>query len=97
MADDEEHPLELELLGSASLDDTLVAIDAEVVLGIVGLLPLELDELEVSGFVDELVKDGPGAVPTFGAGIFWQFGGSYASKKKQEAEKKFLLLQIFFH
>lgn len=34
----------------------------------------------MSGFVDEFVTDGPGAVPTFGAGIFWQFGGSYASE-----------------
>lgn len=78
---EDEHPEEL--LGNASLDDTFVdvAIDAEVVFGIVGLLPLEVDELEVSGFVDE---DGPGAVPTFGAGIFWQFGGSYASTNKKK-------------
>lgn len=81
MADD-EHPLELFV--NASLDDATfvvdVAVEADVVFGIVGLLPLELDGLEVSGFVDEFARDGPGAVPTFGAGIFWQFGGSYASK-----------------
>lgn len=45
-------------------------------LGMVGLLLFELVGLEVSGFVEELATDGPGAVPTFGAGIFWQFGGS---------------------
>ena len=52
------------------------AVDAEVVFGIVGLLLLEFVGLEVSGFVEEFATDGPGAVPTFGAGIFWQFGGS---------------------
>ena len=85
---DDEHPEEL--LGNASLDDTFVAIDADVVFGIVGLLPwFDVDELEVSGFVDEFVTtDGPGAVPTFGAGIFWQFGGSYASKKIIATKKK---------
>lgn len=80
---DEEHPLEL-LVGGFSDGDTLVevartedeAVEAEDVLGIVGLLLLELVGLEVSGFVDEFATDGPGAVPTFGAGIFWQFGGS---------------------
>lgn len=79
---DDEHPLEL--LGGVSDDDTVVevarteddAVEADVVFGIVGLLLLELVGLEVSGFVDELATDGPGAVPTFGAGIFWQFGGS---------------------
>lgn len=76
-----EHPL----LANTSDDATFeaeVAVDAEDVLGIVGLLPLdEVDGLEVSGFDDEFVGfDGPGAVPTLGAGIFWQFGGSYASK-----------------
>lgn len=79
---DDEHPLEL--LDSVSDDDTVVevartedeAVEADVVLGMVGLLLLELVGLEVSGFVEELATDGPGAVPTFGAGIFWQFGGS---------------------
>jgi hypothetical protein len=42
----------------------------------VGLLLLEFIGLEVSGLVDEFATEGPGAVPTFGAGIFWQFGGS---------------------
>ena len=51
-----------------------------------GLLPLELEGLEVSGLDDEFVglTEGPGAVPTLGAGIFWQFGGSNASKKYQK-------------
>jgi hypothetical protein len=79
---DDEHPLEL--LGKVSDDDTVVevaktddeAVEADVVLGIVGLLLLELVGLEVSGFDDEFATDGPGAAPTFGAGIFWQFGGS---------------------
>lgn len=57
-----------------STDDE--AVDADEVLGIVGLLLLEFVGLEVSGFVDELATEGPGAVPTFGAGMFWQFGGS---------------------
>lgn len=76
------------LFGGVSDDDTVVefasadddAVEAVVVLGIVGLL-LVLVELEVSGFIDELATDCPGAVPTFGAGIFWQLGGSYASAK----------------
>lgn len=79
---DDEHPLEL--LGTVSDDDTVVevartddeAVDADVVFGMVGLLLLELVGLEVSGFVDAFATDGPGAVPTLGAGIFWQFGGS---------------------
>jgi hypothetical protein len=70
------------LLGGVSEDDTVVrtdeddAVEAEVVLGIVGLLLLEFVGLEVSGFVEVFATDGPGAVPTLGAGIFWQFGGS---------------------
>lgn len=80
--DVEEHPL----LAKVSDEETFeaeVAVDAEDVLGIVGLLPLELEGLEVSGLDDEFVglTEGPGAVPTLGAGIFWQFGGSNASKK----------------
>lgn len=79
---EDEHPLEL--LGTVSDDDTLVvvaktdeeAVDADDVFGIVGLLPLVFVGLEVSGFVDAFATDGPGAVPTDGAGIFWQFGGS---------------------
>lgn len=32
------------------------------------------------GLLDELAPaDGPGAVPTLGAGMFWHGGGSYAS------------------
>lgn len=82
--EDVEQPL---LEANGSDDDTFdtadVAVDADEVLGIVGLLPLEVEGLEVSGFEDVFVGfiDGPGAVPKFGAGIFWQFGGSYASKR----------------
>lgn len=47
-----------------------------MVFGMVGLLLLEFVGLEVSGLVDAFATDGPGAVPTLGAGIFWQFGGS---------------------
>lgn len=66
-----------------TFDTAEVAVDADDVLGIVGLLPLDVAEgLEVSEFADEGFTDGPGAVPKFGAGIFWQFGGSYASKKE---------------
>lgn len=68
------------MFGTVSEDVTVStedeAVDAEVVFGIVGLLLLEFVGLEVSGFVEEFATDGPGAVPTFGAGIFWQFGGS---------------------
>lgn len=80
---DDEHPLEL--LGTVSDDDTVVevartddeAVDADVVFGMVGLLLLEFVGLEVSGFVDAFATDAvPGAVPTLGAGIFWQLGGS---------------------
>jgi hypothetical protein len=60
----------------------VVAVDADDVFGIVGLLPLEFDVLEVSRFDGAFVTDGPGAVPTLGAGIFWQFGGSKASTNK---------------
>lgn len=52
------------------------AVDADVVFGMVGLLLLEFVGVEVSGFVDAFATDGPGAVPTLGAGMFWQFGGS---------------------
>lgn len=48
---------------AAKTDDE--AVDADVVLGIVGLLLLEFVGLEVSG-----LDEGPGAAPTFGAGIF---------------------------
>lgn len=67
----------MELFGATiSEDDDAMtdeeAVDADVVFGIVGLLLLEFVGLEVSGLFD----DGPGAAPTFGAGIFWQFDGS---------------------
>jgi hypothetical protein len=77
-----EHPL-LVASGSDTFDTADVAVDADEVFGIVGLLPLEVDGFEVSGFAEEFVgfTEGPGAVPKFGAGIFWQFGGSYASKE----------------
>lgn len=76
-------------IGSDTFDtaDALIAaVDADEVLGIVGLLPLDVDGFEVSGFEEEFVgfTEGPGAVPKFGAGIFWQFGGSYASKRMRE-------------
>jgi len=92
--DEGQPPPELLLLlvaaGGVSDDDTVVdelllanadddAVEADDVLGIVGLLVLVGLE-ELSGFVEELATDGPGAVPTFGAGMFWQFG-SYASAR----------------
>ena len=85
---DDEHPL-LDASGSEddeTFDTAEVAVEAVDVLGIVGLLLLDVEGLEVSGFDDEFVKftDGPGAVPRFGAGIFWQFGGSYASKRLKQ-------------